>query len=93
MSELTEDALYGVALAMVVGKALDGTGFVADQDPARGGSKVHIIDGGDVLSVAVPVVDEANPDAVLDVSIDRASLCEAVEAVARVSGLRSDGAG
>jgi hypothetical protein len=87
MKQLTEADLYGIGLSMAVVKALDGTGFQPDPDPARGGSMVHIVDGGDVLRVTVPILDATQPDAVLDVSIDRATLTEVVEAVARVSGL------
>lgn len=77
----TEEGIWNLALMTAVNRALRGTGFEPDPDPARGGSKVRGVENGAVLQVTVPVIDDTNPNAVLDVSVDRASLAEVVRAV------------
>jgi hypothetical protein len=83
MSSVTDEDGYSIVLMGAVRRALRETGFEAD--PARGGSRVRIIEGGALLSVTVPIIDEGHADAILDVSLDRETLGDVVFAVRRWS--------
>ena len=83
---LSSEELYGLGLSMCVSKMLEASGFEPDGDPARGGSRMRVLED-ESIEVTVPVVDETSPTAVLVVTVDRESLRDAVEAVERVSGL------
>jgi hypothetical protein len=80
----TDTDRWSIGLAIVVADALDRAGAKPDPDPRRNPTTVRVGEDG-VITASVPIILDTDDDARLDVSVDRASLREAVDAATMAS--------